>query len=479
MSESRWLHLAVGGMTVVLAAVLLLSTSEPWRIALGLGALAAFAGGWFAIGRHAQCGGPRLTLLFTASTATVALASGVATAVVPNLATIQCVAYPLVWLTAFGVRRALLGNLAIAACVWAGFLVALGTATGTLVQTAITMGLTLGFSLALGLWITHITSESDQRRRLLDELRAAQDQVAALHRDAGVLAERERLAREIHDTIAQSLTGLVLLAQQAQLAVEADNAANAGRSLAALESSAREALVETRSLVAAHAPVALDAGLAPALRRLAERVTRESGIDVSVAGTAPTLPRDAEVVLLRSAQEGVANVRKHSGAHSARIEVGADASTVRLTVRDDGHGFDPATAASGFGLPGLRDRLALAGGTLAVSSGRSGTVLTAVLPLALADGARAARDALDAEGDESGDTAGEAAAESDATTTGGTATGRTTDGDTRTGAATTGTRTGVTGTGPASTDASAGSGSTAGVAATAALPTGGETSAIA
>ena len=98
--------------------------------------------------------------------------------------------------------------------------------------------------------------------------------------------------------------------------------------------------------------------------------------------TAP-LDRDAEVVLLRCAQEGLANVRKHAGARAVRVEL-SSADFARVDVVDDGHGFEPEAAASaGFGLSGLRDRLGLVGGTLAVDGTPGATTLTARLPLAV------------------------------------------------------------------------------------------------
>ena len=238
------------------------------------------------------------------------------------------------------------------------------------------------FSIALGLWITSIAVRSHERQRLLDERRATQDELAMVSRDAGVSSERERLAREIHDTIAQDLTGLVLTTQRARREL-ADGALPAlDEQLAILEENARSALAETRALVAATAPIGLaTGGIGDALDRLGARFARETGLAVTVSATGlPALDRDTEVVLLRCAQEGLANVRKHARAGAASLTVAADDDEVTLEVRDDGSGFDPGALSAGFGLSGMRERLALVDGRLAVASGATGTTLTVTLP---------------------------------------------------------------------------------------------------
>lgn len=373
MEQPRWWHVAVAVMSVVTTVMVVTSDlTAPRQLGAGV-AIAAFAIGWFTIGRLAF----RARWAALAYAAILTASVGAAVAFYPILAIMQCIAYPLLWVLAVRLRDAIIANTLLAVGVGVGF----WFSTGDLAQTLLTAGLSFGFSLALGLWITQIAERSEERQRLLDELRATQNRLAAVAQDAGIASERERLAREIHDTIAQDLTGLVLLAQRARR----EHAAGAVRSgtLELLEESARGALGETRALVAAAAPVGLGAGgIGEALQRLGDRFQRETGVVVTVrAAGVPALGRDAEVVLLRCAQEGLGNVRKHAAAVAASITVELDGDTVRLQVRDDGHGFDPEQAPSGFGLDGMRDRLALVGGALAVSSSAEGTVLTATLPL--------------------------------------------------------------------------------------------------
>jgi signal transduction histidine kinase len=162
---------------------------------------------------------------------------------------------------------------------------------------------------------------------------------------------------------------MVMLAQRARQ--ETDAAARATQ-LTQLEESAREALTETRALVADGAPASLDAGLVPAVERLAARFTQETGIVVTLDVDDVAADRTTEVVMLRCTQEALANVRKHSGATAATVTLASGS----LTISDNGHGFDPDAPTAGYGLSGMRDRLALAGGSLDVVSGASGTTLT-------------------------------------------------------------------------------------------------------
>lgn len=373
----RWWDAAVLGTAGLLAVVLLALTDSPWRIATGLAGLALLVVAWIALGRRGP-ESPRAT----AFVALVVLSSGIVVAAYPTLAIIQVIAYPIAWVYSASIRRAVVVNIAIALAIGVGFLVSLGVGIDNLVQTLFTVVLSLGFSLAMGFWISRMTELGEERGRLLAELQGAQQQIAALNREAGAVAERERLARELHDTIAQDLTGLVMLAQRARR-----EAAAPDPTLAMIEEGARAALGETRALVAASA--ALDPeglGLDSALHRLAERFERETGVRVSCAVAAGlALSRDAEVVVLRCAQEALGNARKH--ARATRITIAVDPAGdggVRLRVADDGIGFDPGGAATGFGLSGMTERLALVGGTLRVTSAHgAGTVIVAELPASI------------------------------------------------------------------------------------------------
>jgi len=385
-----WWDAAVLGVSGLLAVLLLAQTSSAPRIALGLTGLGLLVAAWLVLGRRGPASPTAPVFVVVA-----AVAAGVAVAGYPTLAIVQVVVYPIAWVYAANLRRAVAFNVVVATSVAVGFLVSLGTGPGALAQTGLSTALSLGFSLAMGLWITRTTELGERNGALLAELQGAQQQIAALHREAGAAAERERLARELHDTIAQDLTGLVMLAQRARRSGGDPDV------LALIEDVARETLGETRALVAAGTAVAgATAAESPAeaaerldldgaLDRLAARFERETGVIVAIArpepgeATGPGLPRDVEVVVLRCAQEALANARKHARASRIEIAVGRTPDAVTLRVADDGIGFDPATARDGFGLAGMRDRLALVDGSLRVDSapGR-GTVLGVRVPVA-------------------------------------------------------------------------------------------------
>lgn len=242
----------------------------------------------------------------------------------------------------------------------------------------------LGFAIALGLWITQVAEQSERNAQLLSDLEATQGELARSHHDAGVGAERERMAREIHDTLAQGFTSVVMLTQTALTDLDRQRPDAARERMALVEAVARDNLAEARALVAAFSPVTLAGGdLADALGRLAERFTAESRVTVTLEvdqAACRDLGREQEVVLLRAAQEALTNVRRHAAATAVHLVLEADAAGVRLEIADDGAGLAPGKA-EGFGLRGMRGRVEESGGTLTVEPGPgSGTVVRVSLP---------------------------------------------------------------------------------------------------
>jgi len=379
MGNTRGWSIAVVSAAAILVALLFVNGAEDGELIGGCAAILALLLVWFLVALPAAEGTPRAY----AAAAALIVVSGVGTAIHPGMATIQAIVFPLLWRASRSTRDAVALNALLALSVGVGYFLALGATASAFWQALVVEAISLAGSLAIGFWITRISVESAARERLLGELSATQSRLAAVSRDAGVLSERERLAREIHDTIAQDLTGLVLLAQRTRREL-LGGSPTVGETIDLLEESARSALAETRSLVAASAPVSLaEGGIAAALDRLGERFGRETGIAVRIdADAALPLDRDTEVVLLRCAQEGLANVRKHSGAATASVSLRLDGAVVTLVVRDDGRGFDAAAPRVGYGLDGLRDRLALGGGSFHIeTSPGTGTALTASLPL--------------------------------------------------------------------------------------------------
>ncbi|MDQ1546893.1 MAG: hypothetical protein QOH69_1797 [Actinomycetota bacterium] len=379
MRNLRWWHVAVVGTVVVLIALMLIERAPLHSFIGAVASMAFLVAGWFALSRFAEADRRAAIGLV----AVMILACAVGVAFFPALAILQTIAFPVLWFFGGGTRTALVANVLLVAAVSIGFLFYGGFGVDNIEQTAITESISLGFALALGLWFSRVYDGIKERQALIDQLEAAQEQLTALSRDAGAASERERLAREIHDTIAQDLTGLVLTAQRGLRELKAGKTAAAEKQLELLEENARNALTETRALVASGAAVGVDGGgLGFALRRLAERFQRETGILVTVeADDAAALDRDGEVVLLRCAQEALANVRKHSTAHAAALTLAARDGQVDLSITDDGSGFDPSAPSTGFGLSGLRERLALVRGTLAITaSPGGGTTLVATLP---------------------------------------------------------------------------------------------------
>ncbi|MET4637854.1 sensor histidine kinase [Mycetocola sp. 2940] len=385
MTNPKWWDIAVTATLLIVGTTVAIADDGPDRWAAWI-ALALIGVLYAAFGRRLIGAGDREPPP-TSMAPSIALQVGlililaVGAAFQPNIVTAQVIVYPLLWVVSLTRKQAVLANIGASVTITVGFIIGIDEGAAGILQGLFIGGLSLGFSLALGLWITNIAEYGEERQRLLDDLQAAQGELAALSRDAGATAERERIAREIHDTIAQSLTSVVMLAQRARL-----EQPTADSTLEMIESTAREALSEARSLVAANAGLPQrDASLADTLARLGERFTRETGVTVTTEASPTELPRDVEVVLLRCVQEGLANVRKHANARAASVTITQSDTSVRLRVADNGRGlggFQPGDE-HGFGLSGMRDRVGLVGGSLTVADATSGsgTELTVDIPL--------------------------------------------------------------------------------------------------
>jgi signal transduction histidine kinase len=196
---------------------------------------------------------------------------------------------------------------------------------------------------------------------------------------AGAEAERGRWARELHDETLQGLGGLRMLVSAARRREDADSMR------AALEEVLRtiDGEIESlRTLIRELRPAALDElGPAPAVEELAARTAARHGLEITtdLAFEGRRSP-EVETTLYRIIQEGLTNAVKHAGASRVAVEASEAAGALRLSVTDDGHGFDPSAPGAGFGLAGMRERVLLLGGTLDVQSGPGGTRIEATLP---------------------------------------------------------------------------------------------------
>ncbi|HEY3343854.1 MAG TPA: sensor histidine kinase [Anaerolineaceae bacterium] len=260
------------------------------------------------------------------------------------------------------------------------------------------LGVILGFVLStvvtvlMGYFINAIVQQSSARQRVIEELQAARADLAAAERQAGIFQERQRLAREIHDRLAQGFTSIVLHLEAADQALPPSLAVETARQhLDRARQTARDSLAEARSLVWALRPESQEReNLNQALERVVGRWSQETSIpaNVQVTGARVALPPEDQVTLLRCAQEALVNIHKHAQAHQVILTLSYLEDQVILDVQDDGIGFvledveTPGPVHGGYGLIGLRERVRQQGGSLSVESEPGeGATLVVVLPL--------------------------------------------------------------------------------------------------
>jgi signal transduction histidine kinase len=408
-SAGRALILGQHGLFVALMVVAtaraLLGAAPSAAVAPLAGATAAWYAAGIPLGRRAAAGAAPAWTGYAWFAGLVALWVGLVVA----SAEYSWVAFPL-YLLALHLLPRPWGWAAVAALAVVVIAVQLtsGTAPGGPGQV---LGPVIGALVAVGAVVTYerVVAEADERARLLAELVAAQrdllaanEDLAAAQRQAGALAERARLAHDIHDTLAQGFSSIVLLSRAGQ---GRDGTSGAGATpdvLAQIEATAVENLAEARRVVAALAPADLDqAPLAAALARLLDRFGAQTGVrtSLSVDGSPLDVPTGHDVVLLRIAQGALANVRQHAGAQRVGISLSYAPDATTLDVVDDGRGFDPDATlrdavgrprgparlradGSGFGLAAMRARLADVRGELVIESEPGdGTAVSATIPL--------------------------------------------------------------------------------------------------
>lgn len=269
-------------------------------------------------------------------------------------------------------------------------------------SSAAVLGPIIGALVAVGLarGALRLEQEGQEHRRLLARVLEAQaeadalsDELVRAQREAAVNAERARLARDIHDTLAQGFSSILLLTRAAAREPDPQRVQEL---LTQIRAAATENLTESRRVVYALAPESLaTGGLAGPLSRMTDELAAQLNADVTldIDPNVTRLHTATEVAILRAAQGALANVRRHADAKTVRVTLARADDKVRLDVVDDGVGFDPAsiavepTLAGGYGLRALRERLAAIGGGLAIESEPGqGTAISVTVPFVPAAG---------------------------------------------------------------------------------------------
>ncbi|GIG67861.1 sensor histidine kinase [Phytomonospora endophytica] len=357
-------------VAVAVAAITVATSTAPVEKFRALGLLAAIALWYVFVGRPiivCRTHGPVRQGVFVAGL--VALYFGLATATSAANLLLLALCSMVLFMENF-----LFGALAVVALNTAT--VGAAVAAGQDVVDAIVLSAAISvWSVVLGRWSRRVIEQSIARAEMIAELEASREEVARLSHEAGTAAERQRVAADIHDTLAQGFGSIVMLVQAVRRSIELESP-TVDEQLDLIERTARDNLAEARAIVTAMQPAALAAvTVEEAIRRLADDA------DVAVTGASRELPPAVAVVLLRSCQEALTNIRRHAGTAAVRIGLSYSDDTVALTVHDDGRGFDPAAVAGGFGLSGMRGRATEVGGTMTLDSAPgAGTTVRVEVP---------------------------------------------------------------------------------------------------
>jgi signal transduction histidine kinase len=251
----------------------------------------------------------------------------------------------------------------------------------------------LGFTavgILFGLWIHNIIVQSAERKQLIKQLEETRADLAQSEREAGKLAERQRLAHEIHDTLAQGFISIIMHLEAAEQALPA-NLTTPERHLTQARQTARESLEQARRVVDDLRPEVLEsAPFDEAVSRVVADWSAGSGVTAvfTCTGDCHPLHPEVEVTLLRAAQEALANVRKHAQASSVQVTLSYLGDMVILDVQDDGIGFaadgevKDTAVSGGFGLVAMRQRVKQLGGELLIESEPGeGTTVAVSIPV--------------------------------------------------------------------------------------------------
>ncbi|KIS28243.1 histidine kinase [Arthrobacter sp. SPG23] len=275
-------------------------------------------------------------------------------------------------------------------------------AAGPALEMPMVLGPVFGaaFAVITGLAYRALYLEAENQRLAAEELRRTRGELARSQHDAGTLTERARLAREIHDTLAQGFSSIVLMSRSAEKALDDGDTAAARERLRTVQETASANLAEARNFVRGlQSPALEQMSLVGSLRRLCEKTETEAAARgagfrcrFDLEGTPVELSNPYSTTLLRAAQASLANVWVHAKARNAVVTLSFMGTEVAMDIYDDGVGFRPPAAAggdqpqprdgSGYGLRSLRERVTALAGTLDIESAPDeGTVVAIRLPL--------------------------------------------------------------------------------------------------
>lgn len=302
------------------------------------------------------------------------------------------VLFPLVFVTLAVLPRP--ANLLAAAVLWAAGVVVVAWLHPQHWHIAVAIGPGIGTVFAVAIYVSYraLHREALTQRRIAEELAATQQELAATEHKAGRLEERERLARDIHDTLAQGLSSIVLLARAGRASASTGEAVDV---FSTIEDTARDNLAEARRFVRDLTAPSAQADLPDAITEILQRMRRRgSGLGESTefranfsGDTHRRLPESVVTAVVRCVQEALNNVAKHAAADNAVVSVAVLGDELTVDIFDDGRGFDPARApqqesSHGYGLGGIQQRIAALSGTVNIeSTPGEGTVVAARIPL--------------------------------------------------------------------------------------------------
>lgn len=242
-------------------------------------------------------------------------------------------------------------------------------------------------AILIGIWISAVIEQSAERGLLIEQLKAAQTELVAAERREGILEERQRLTREIHDTLAQGFTSIIMHLEAADLARQ-DDPETLQKHMDRARSTARSSLEAARRVIRDLRPDLLEQGsLIDAIARATKRWQDETSVPANFTSTGDPilLHSTVEVTLLRAVQESLNNVWKHAQATDVQITLSYMSDLVMLDIQDDGVGLEVPNISSfegGFGLQAMRERIEQCGGSVSLESEPGdGTTVTVSIPL--------------------------------------------------------------------------------------------------